>query len=172
MINLGKVILLYLLLFIFAVLACMWLTSCNPAKRIERQQENFDRIGRKWLDLHPCANDSVSVYLPGEQRTDTITTTSKVVTTDTTTLHDTITNTITRVITRSLHDTVKISVIDRSLIKLLQADKDSLRSQVANLSVQLEKYKGKAAQRLWVMISLMLLVLLLTYLLIRKIFKI
>lgn len=31
-----------------------------------KNQEKFDRIGREWLKLHPCTNDSNTVYLPGK----------------------------------------------------------------------------------------------------------
>lgn len=42
-------------------------TSCNIEKRIERRQEAFDKVGRKWLSQHPCANDSTYIYLPGKR---------------------------------------------------------------------------------------------------------
>jgi len=45
-------------------------SSCNIEKRIERQQDVFDNIGKKWLQLHPCANDSTFIYIPG--KTDSI----------------------------------------------------------------------------------------------------
>ena len=31
-----------------------------------KNQKKFDNIGRQWLKLHPCANDSNVVYLPGQ----------------------------------------------------------------------------------------------------------
>lgn len=42
-------------------------TSCNIEKRIEKQQERFDRIGRRWLEKNPCANDSTIIYVPGKR---------------------------------------------------------------------------------------------------------
>lgn len=41
--------------------------SCNIEKRVENHQKTFDNIGRKWLSLHPCANDSSIVYIPGKR---------------------------------------------------------------------------------------------------------
>ena len=42
-------------------------TSCNIEKRVQKQQETFDRIGRLWLQSHPCANDSTVIYIPGKK---------------------------------------------------------------------------------------------------------
>jgi hypothetical protein len=41
--------------------------SCNIQKRVEKQQKVFDNIGRQWLKLHPCANDSSTIYVPGKR---------------------------------------------------------------------------------------------------------
>lgn len=51
-------------LFIFGMLVVLF--SCNIEKRIAKQQKTFDNIGRAWLKLHPCANDSTYIYLPGK----------------------------------------------------------------------------------------------------------
>ena len=41
--------------------------SCNIQKRVEKQQKMFDNIGREWLKIHPCANDSFTIYVPGKR---------------------------------------------------------------------------------------------------------
>ena len=51
--------------FVLSVLSAS--ISCNIEKRVERQQRAFDNIGRKWLSLHPCANDSTFIYIPGKR---------------------------------------------------------------------------------------------------------
>jgi hypothetical protein len=53
--------------FLFAITIFYFFCSCNIEKRIERQQEKFDNIGRKWLKLHPCDKDSFVVYIPGKR---------------------------------------------------------------------------------------------------------
>ena len=42
-------------------------TSCNIEKRIDRNQKAFDNIGKKWLGLHPCSNDSNYIYIEGKK---------------------------------------------------------------------------------------------------------
>lgn len=41
--------------------------SCNIEKRVDKQQKTFDNIGKKWLLLHPCSNDSSYIYVPGKR---------------------------------------------------------------------------------------------------------
>lgn len=54
-----------ILAFIVVVLSIS--ASCNLEKRVEKQQKAFDNIGRSWLKLHPCANDSFTIYIPGRR---------------------------------------------------------------------------------------------------------
>lgn len=56
-----------LLLGAFLLITLSLSTSCNIEKRIEKRQETFDRIGRLWLQSHPCANDSTFIYIPGKR---------------------------------------------------------------------------------------------------------
>ena len=56
----------------YLFLACLMFVlslsvSCNIEKRVENHQKTFDNIGRKWLSLHPCANDSSIIYIPGKR---------------------------------------------------------------------------------------------------------
>ena len=51
----------------FAITIFYFFCSCDIEKRIERQQEKFDNIGRKWLKLHPCDKDSFTIYIPGKR---------------------------------------------------------------------------------------------------------
>jgi len=48
------------------------LFSCNPARRVQRaeqvvitQPQSFSKVGLLWSTLHPCANDSVKIFVPG-----------------------------------------------------------------------------------------------------------
>jgi hypothetical protein len=40
--------------------------SCDIEKRVMKRQEAFNNIGREWLKLNPCNNDSSFIYLPGK----------------------------------------------------------------------------------------------------------
>lgn len=51
----------------FIFIAIILFASCNPEKRIQKNLDRFDRIGKKWLSLHPCSNDSNTIYLPGKR---------------------------------------------------------------------------------------------------------
>lgn len=48
------------------------LFSCNPERRVQRaeqtvitQPQSFSKVGLLWSTLHPCANDSVRIFIPG-----------------------------------------------------------------------------------------------------------
>ncbi len=48
------------------------LFSCNEARRVQRaeqvvitQPQSFGKVGLMWSTLHPCANDSVKIFIPG-----------------------------------------------------------------------------------------------------------
>lgn len=48
------------------------LLSCNPERRVQRaeqtvitQPQSFSKVGLLWSTLHPCANDSVKIFVPG-----------------------------------------------------------------------------------------------------------
>ena len=56
-----------ILIFTFLIVVLSVFYSCNIQKRVEKQQKVFDNIGRKWLKLHPCANDSFTIYVPGKR---------------------------------------------------------------------------------------------------------
>ena len=45
----------------------IFIESCNPANRVMKHQDQFDRVGRKWLEANPCVTDSAVIYLPGKR---------------------------------------------------------------------------------------------------------
>jgi hypothetical protein len=53
--------------FSLALIFIISIFSCNTEKRIEKRQKIFDNIGKKWLQLHPCSNDSSFIYIPGKR---------------------------------------------------------------------------------------------------------
>lgn len=50
-----------------AVFLIMFVASCNPANKVMKNQEQFDKVGRKWLESNPCITDSTIVYIPGKR---------------------------------------------------------------------------------------------------------
>ena len=56
-----------LLSFVLLLSTLSLSTSCNIERRVRKQQEAFDKIGRMWLETHPCANDSTIIYVPGKK---------------------------------------------------------------------------------------------------------
>ena len=47
------------------IILLLIIASCNPAKQVLKNQQAFEQIGNEWARQHPCANDSVTVFLPG-----------------------------------------------------------------------------------------------------------
>jgi len=99
------------------------LLSCNPARRVQRaeqvvitQPQSFGKVGLLWSTLHPCANDSVKIFVPGVD----------IVKHDTThvTHYDSIYNFTydTLRITHTIRhtDTIRVVVIDRRQVTLLE----------------------------------------------------
>lgn len=99
------------------------LLSCNPERRVQRaeqtvitQPQSFSKVGLLWSTLHPCANDSVRIFIPGVD----------VVIHDTShvTHYDSIFNwsydtlRITRTIKRT--DTIRVVVVDKRQVILLE----------------------------------------------------
>jgi hypothetical protein len=99
------------------------LFSCNPARRVQRaeqvvitQPQSFGKVGLMWSTLHPCANDSVRIFVPGVD----------IEHHDTThiTHYDSIYNfsydtlRITRTIRHT--DTIRVVVVDRRQVTLLE----------------------------------------------------
>jgi hypothetical protein len=50
-----------------AVFLFLFAASCNPANKVMKNQEQFDKVGRKWLEANPCVTDSAVIYLPGKR---------------------------------------------------------------------------------------------------------
>jgi len=117
------------------------LFSCNAARKIERaeqmvitQPQSFSKVGLTWSTLHPCANDSVRVFLPGVEVLNHDTTS--------TVWHDSIYNwtydTIRVVHTIRRTDTIRVVVVDRREVKLLE---DSVNRLNALLGYSSGKYQ-------------------------------
>jgi len=50
-----------------AIALFLIISSCSTEKRTLRKLEKFNKIGRAWLELNPCANDSNVVYVEGKK---------------------------------------------------------------------------------------------------------
>jgi hypothetical protein len=131
-----------LTLFIAAVILAtilFGLLSCNPEKKIAKAKQTvltdsaaFDFIGRKFVDLNPCAN--VVKY-----KSDTLeihdTTQSFFNYTDTVTKKDTVIKTITVKVKQIIRDTT--TVIDNQKVTLLTESNTRKDLQIAQMNGQL-----------------------------------
>lgn len=43
----------------------LFFNSCNPAKRVINNYEQFEEVGKKWVEKNPCVNDSTVIFMPG-----------------------------------------------------------------------------------------------------------
>lgn len=157
-------------LFIVMAILCA-IFSCNPEKQILKNNEKFNRVGRKWLETHPCTNDSTIVYLPG--KIDSIPYEIPIIIKDTEAINkyiDSIKKTISsdkdcgseilssynegydasskmwrkqlsKMKTITRVDTIKISVKDKQEFKLLNQDIKERDRQIGDLKLNVEHIK-------------------------------
>jgi len=109
----------FLLLTLFAV----WITSCNPVKKVLSNREMFDEVAKEVVKSGYCANDTTIITKSDTTiMVDTLTLiedkfTVEVVN-DTTYITKWKTDVVTKKVT--IHDTIKTVVVDNARIKLLQ----------------------------------------------------
>jgi hypothetical protein len=153
-----------LLIAIALLLLFLWVTSCNPVKRVLNNQEMLEEVAKVVVKGGCCANDTTFIV-----KSDTLVEVDTLVRIDTLTdtyvLNDTtyITKWKTRDITKSItiHDTIKSFIVDNERVRLLQTDS-------ARLSNEVIEWKAKADSRLSWLISLLVLIALFIYLKLRK----
>jgi hypothetical protein len=93
-----------------ALFICMVACYCNPEKRVLRSPDKTQHVVEAWMKTQNFKADTVFSFLPGD------TTTTLLISYDTTTVHDTATHIIeklitqTRVVTNNIHDTVKVTL--------------------------------------------------------------
>jgi hypothetical protein len=153
-----------LLIAIALLLLFLWVTSCNPVKRVLNNQEMLEEVAKVVVKGGWCANDTTFVV-----KSDTLVEVDTLVRIDTLTdtyvLNDTVyfTKWKTRDITKSItiHDTIKSYIVDNARVRLLQADSARLTGEVI-------QWKGKADSRLNWLISLLVIIALFIYLKLKK----
>jgi hypothetical protein len=153
-----------LLIAMALLLLFLWVTSCNPVKRVLNNQEMLEEVAKVVVKGGWCANDTTFIT-----KSDTLVEVDTLVRIDTLTdtyvLNDTtyITKWKTRDITKSItiHDTIKSFIVDNARVRLLQADSARLTGEVI-------QWKVKAESRLNWLISLLVLIALFIYLKLRK----
>jgi len=153
-----------LLIAIALLLLFLWVTSCNPVKRVLNNQEMLEEVAKVVVKGGFCANDTTFIV-----KSDTLVEVDTLVRIDTLTdtyvLNDTtyITKWKTRDITKSItiHDTIKSFIVDNARVRLLQADSARLTSEV-------NEWKGKADSRLNWLLSLLVIIALFIYLKFKK----
>jgi len=140
------------------------LIGCNPVKQVLRDQEKLEEVAKVVVKGGWCANDTTFVV-----KSDTLVEVDTLVRVDTITdtyvFNDTtyITKWKTRDIVRSItiHDTVKSFIVDNARVRLLQADSVRLTNEVT-------EWKGKADNRLSLLILLLIAIGIFIYLKLRK----
>jgi hypothetical protein len=153
-----------LLIAIALLLLFLWVTSCNPVKRVLSNQEMLEEVAKVVVKGGWCANDTTFIT-----KSDTLVEVDTLVRIDTLTdtyvLNDTtyITKWKTREITKSItiHDTIKSFIVDNARVRLLQADSARLTGEVI-------QWKGKADSRLNWLISLLVIIAIFIYLKLKK----
>jgi hypothetical protein len=153
-----------LLIAISLLLLFLWVTSCNPVKRVLNNQEMLEEVAKVVVKGGWCANDTTFVV-----KSDTLVEVDTLVRIDTLTdtyvLNDTVyfTKWKTRDITKSItiHDTIKSFIVDNARVRLLQADSARLTGEVI-------QWKGKADSRLNWLLSLLVIIALFIYLKFKK----
>jgi hypothetical protein len=153
-----------LLIAMALLLLFLWVTSCNPVKRVLNNQEMLEEVAKVVVKGGWCANDTTFIT-----KSDTLVEVDTLVRIDTLTdtyvLNDTtyITKWKTREITKSItiHDTIKSFIVDNARVRLLQSDSARLTGEVI-------EWKGKADSRLNWLISLLVIIALFIYLKLKK----
>lgn len=174
---------------ILIALSIILLASCNPEKRIQKNLDRFNRVGKLWLKMNPCSNDSNTIYLPGKK--DSIFFEVPIYIDDTSGQQifiDSVTNSISKKekvcslkiaeayklgyqkgksdlmgklskikVPLPVIDTLKITLKDRLELKIIKADLDTARIQLASSQAELEKHKGKSTKWLLLFIIACLL---------------
>jgi len=138
--------------------------SCNPVKRVLKNQEMLEEVAKVVVKGGWCANDTTFIT-----KSDTLVEVDTLVRIDTLTdtyvLNDTtyITKWKTREITKSItiHDTIKSFIVDNARVRLLQTDSARLTGEVI-------QWKEKADSRLNWLISLLVIIALFIYLKLKK----
>ena len=145
-------------------LLLLLLIGCNPVKQVLKNQEMLEEVAKVVIKGGWCANDTTFVV-----KSDTLVEVDTLVRVDTLTdtyvFNDTtyITKWKTREITKSItiHDTVKSFIVDNARVRLLQADSVRLTNEVT-------EWKGKADNRLSLLILLLIAIGIFIYLKLRK----
>jgi hypothetical protein len=154
--------------YLITILTILIFAGCNPVKKVLKNKAQFEAIGNAWAQEHPCVNDTIEHYLPGDtvktiaEKTDTVYNDLPdvfITNGDTVFVQKIITKT--KTINNLVHDTVVKIIIDTRAVK---AAKDE---SIAANTIAVEN-KGKADKRLWMLIASCVLNLLLLVLLIRK----
>jgi hypothetical protein len=153
-----------LLIAMGLLLLFLWVTSCNPVKRVLNNQEMLEEVAKVVVKGGWCASDTTFIT-----KSDTLVEVDTLVRIDTLTdtyvLNDTtyITKWKTRDITKSItiHDTIKSFIVDNARVRLLQDDSARLTGEVI-------QWKGKADSRLNWLLSLLVIIALFIYLKFKK----
>jgi hypothetical protein len=122
-------------------------SGCNPVKQVLKSPEKTEAVVVEYVKRNPPKNDTNYVYMPG----DTIETFQVIY--DSVRLPYPVNHKYTeiRTIERTVVDTIKETVIDRSMMAALE-------KRIIKLEDELEDWKDKAQRRGWILAFLIILV--------------
>jgi hypothetical protein len=147
---------LSVLFVLFVLFGCITYRDNRAVQRVEAKRTLLDQVFVEGLKLHPCANESVYVT---KVHIDTLITTNEVIKHK----NDTIIKEIqsTKFITR--RDTVRISILDKLQIHILNDTIDSKNLQLARKEGRITELKdqisGFKKTKLWLWLTIAGLVL-------------
>ena len=160
-VNVAAIIMIILGIIVLGVA----MSGCNPARKIEKAEQlvrttppSFNKLGKEWNELNPCANDTFHKGKP-----DTVVTAGDTLwnykwVTDTVTHHDTLT--ITKTIFKNIyiHDTAV--VVDRQNEKLmndsiakLNREKSAANQNIVDLTAVVQSKDKERMNWIWYFIA-------------------
>lgn len=129
------------------LIAMLFLIACNPAKKVMKNKDDFDKVGEAWSKEHPCVNDTVSYLVPGDTITqyggyilDTVYQT-ETVKGDTIIIYKT--EYKTRNVTKLVHDTLVKNIRDTRAEQVLQNELARNRDSLNKITIERNDFKAQ-----------------------------
>lgn len=122
--------------------ALIVLYCCNSEKKVLRDPVKTQNVVNAWMKTANFKTDTLVKFLPGD------TTTTLLIAYDTTTVHDTVTNmrekviTKTKTITNTVHDTVRVTIVNNDLVNKYQAQLQASVAERDKLKDDIDKWRG------------------------------
>jgi hypothetical protein len=130
----------------YIIIFLLFAIGCSEAKKLQKAENrvlanvnSLNKVGLEYLKLHPCVNDSVWAYIPG----DTITQLLPFVDSIETIRNDTVYKEKIRTQIKTVHDTIKITIKDQSETKRLKDTVDTYKQRQIDLQAKALSWQEK-----------------------------